>query len=524
MSKKTFFLLLIVTAIGLFLHFYRLNQSPPCLNADEIAFAYNSYSIFKTGKDEFGNFLPLRLTSFGDYKMPLLSYLNLPFVAIFGLKQNTIKLINGLIILLYPFILYLFVEQLFKNKKIALLSSFLFVCSWGIQSFSRQLHEALLTSLLIVTSAYFLLLSVEKKRFLHEILFALFLLLSLFSYHSSRIFAAFFLLYQIILFFEKKIKLRPIILTVIVIFLFAVTDLIYKPKRVTNLLLFNHPGFYQKINELRKTNHSKLVYNKVTVAVKELTNRYLEYFAPQFLAINGDKNLRFGNPYLSPITPIEYVFIFIGVYYLFKNKEKWRSFILGMLLISPLSGTLTWTEASLSRTFFILIAAIILASYGFVQLSKNFVGFIRLIYISAIAIIYLFFIVFNWYYYLFTYPKNPLNQQAWQCGYQQLVEYVKKNYPKTERFYISQQGGPPYIFLLYFLNYPPEKFQPQAKLGKVDIYGFQQVEVFDKFVFSLDYPKDKKNIIIIGRPWEIEETKNKIYFDNNEVFWIKEIK
>jgi hypothetical protein len=523
MNKKTFFLLLIVAAIGLFLHFYRLNQSPPCLNADEIAFAYNSYSIFKTGKDEFGNFLPLRLTSFGDYKLPLLSYLNIPFIALFGLNQSSIKLINAFILFLYPFVLYLFVDRLFKNKKIALLSSFLFVCSWGVQSFSRQLHEALLTSLLIVISAYFLLLSVEKKKFFYEILFALFLLLSLFSYHSSRIFAAFFLLYQIILFFGKKIKLRPIILTVVVIFIFAVTDLIYKPKRVTNLLLFNHPGFSQKINELRKTDKSKLIYNKVTVAVKEITNRYLEYFASQFLAINGDKNLRFGNPYLSPITPIEYLFVFIGIYYLFKNKERWRGFVLGMLLITPLSGALTWTDVSLSRTFFILIISIILAGYGLVELSKNYIGINKFVYLSGISAIYLFFITFNWYYYLFTYPKNPLNQQAWQCGYRQLVEYVKKNYSKVDRFYITNQSGPPYIFLLYFLNYPPEKFQPQAKLGKVDIYGFQQVEAFDKFVFSLDYPKDKKNIIIIGRPWEIEETENKIYFGNNEVFWIKEI-
>jgi hypothetical protein len=524
MNKKVFFILLIVTVIGLFLHFYRLNQSPPCLNADELAFSYNSYSIFKTGKDEFGNFLPLRLTSFGDYKLPLLTYFNLPFVAIFGLNQSLIKLINAFILFLYPFLLFLFVKQLFKDEKTALLSTFLFVCSWGIQSFSRQLHEALLTSFLILISGYFFLLSVEKKKFLYEILFVLFLFLSLFSYHSSRIFAAFFLLYQLILIIGKKIKLRIFFITLIAILIFGITDLIYQPKRVTNLLLFNHPGFAQKINELRKKNNERLIYNKLTFSVKELTGRYLEYLSPQFLAVNGDKNLRFGNPYLSPITPIEYLFIFIGIYYLFKNKEKWRSFILGMLLISPLSGTLTWTEASLSRTFFILIVSIILASYGLIQLSKNFVGINKFIYLSAISTIYLFFIAFNWYYYLFTYPKNPLNQQAWQCGYQQLIEYVKKNYLKVDRFYITNQNGPPYIFFLYFLSYPPEKFQPQAKLGKVDIYGFQQVEAFDKFVFSLDYPKDKKNIIIIGRPWEIEETKNKIYFDNNEVFWIKEIK
>jgi len=525
MNKKDFFILFIISLIGLFFHFYRLNQSPPCLNADEVAFAYNSYSILKTGKDEFGNFLPVRLISFGDYKMPLLSYFNLPFIALFGLNKNSVKMINALIIFLYTFLIYFFVKKLFQKKKIAFLSSFLFVCSWGVQSFSRQLHEALLTSFLITAAAYFFLLAIEKKNWINELFFVGFLFLALFSYHSSRVYAVFFLFYQLILLFKKRIKVRFFVLTLIAISIFVLTDFIYRPKRVINLLFFNHPGFVEKINDLRKENQSRIIFNKATVATKEIINKYLSYLSPQFLAAEGDKNLRFGNPYLSPLTPVEYIFLLFGFYFLFKNKEKWRNFLSSLFFIAPLSGVFTWTDISLSRTFFILVPSIVLSSYGFIYFLKSFSGITRFFILVFASGSYLFFITFNWYYYLFAYPKNPLNQQAWQCGYEKLVEYVKKNYSKFDQFYISKEGGPPYIFFLFFLNYPPEKFQPQAKLGKVDIYGFQQVEKFDKFTFELSLAKGKKNVLVIGRPWEIpQENAKKILFENNEVFWINEIK
>ena len=52
----TLAILLMIMAVSAFLHFYKADQVPACLNADEAAFGYNAYSILKTGKDEFGKF------------------------------------------------------------------------------------------------------------------------------------------------------------------------------------------------------------------------------------------------------------------------------------------------------------------------------------------------------------------------------------------------------------------------------------------------------------------------------------
>jgi len=87
--KKYFYqiVLLIVSLLSVSLFLYKLTSSPPCLNADEATNAYDAYSILKTGKDQYGNFLPLRFKSFGDYKLPLLTYLAIPFIKVFGLNE-----------------------------------------------------------------------------------------------------------------------------------------------------------------------------------------------------------------------------------------------------------------------------------------------------------------------------------------------------------------------------------------------------------------------------------------------------
>ncbi len=525
MNKKIVFCLLVITILGLFFHFYKINQVPRCLNADEAAFGYNAYSILKTGKDEYGNFLPLRLKSFADNKMPLLTYLTIPFVALFGLNDWSIKLLNALILALFPTVLYFFTYYLFKNKKVALLTSFMFVLSWGVQSMGRQLHEALLTSFLVTCAALFFLLAKDEKGIKFKFLFILFNFLSLFSYQSSRIFASFFILVSFFYILRKKISWRFFLIFISTLILFSLTDIIYRPQRVSNLLFFNNSGFSLKIHELRTEGGSRLMYNKLIIGLKDIIFEYSKYFSPQFLAINGDDNYRFGYVGLSPITIVEYLFFFIGLYYLFKNIENQRFYLIGLLLISPLSASLSWANNSLTRSFFIFIPVLILSSYGFINFIRSFKNITRIIILVAISVAYLFFIFYNWDFYLNHYPIRNATIRAWQCGYKDLVNYIKNNYNKYDNFYISKENGQPYIFLLFYLKYPPQEYQRQANLSGLDKYGFGQVERFEKFIFNVDSIKYKNKISIIGYPHDIEDTKDikKIKIDNEEIFYIKEI-
>jgi len=68
MKNKLISLFLI---IGIILRFWQLTKYPVSLSMDETAIGYNAYSILKTGKDEWGEFLPLAFKSVGDYKPPV---------------------------------------------------------------------------------------------------------------------------------------------------------------------------------------------------------------------------------------------------------------------------------------------------------------------------------------------------------------------------------------------------------------------------------------------------------------------
>ncbi|MEN9327217.1 MAG: hypothetical protein RI947_25 [Candidatus Parcubacteria bacterium] len=534
MNKITVAILLVIACFSLFLNVYKQQVAPPCINADEAAFNYNAYSILQTGKDEYGTALPLRLKSFGDFKMPLYTYLSVPVISIFGLHDYSARYLNNIIAFLFPIVVYLLVKELFKKTDIALVASFLVAASLGLHLIGRHAHEAYLTAFLITTTMYFLLRLVGYARPVDFILEGIFLMLSLFSYQSSRIFALFIICYISIRFVYQKAgrmtAAKIVGLAVGVLLLFSITDIIYKPERVKNLLFITNSGFVAKIIELRGEGGPKLMYNKAALGMRDLLMEHLTYFSPQFLAVHGDSNIRFGFPQMSPMTVTEYIFIFVGLYYLFKHKEKWRFFLVSLWLLSPISASLSWQTTSLTRSLFLLVPSLILTAYGVVYLwyelrsHKKILYAVSLISVSSFVVFYLY----SWDFYLNHYPKRALITRTWQCGYKELTDYVKTNYSKTDTFYITRKNGEPYIFLLFFLNYPPARYQNEATLTAPDEYGFGQIEKFDKYQFHFTIPSDGKRNVIVGYPDDFQGTSitegqvKKIKIGTEEIFWIYE--
>src|SRR5579883_348793 len=69
-----------------------LDRVPAGFNQDEACNGYDAYSLLRTGRDQHGNFLPVAIQAFNDYRMPLFDYsLTLP-VAVFGLHPAAVRL------------------------------------------------------------------------------------------------------------------------------------------------------------------------------------------------------------------------------------------------------------------------------------------------------------------------------------------------------------------------------------------------------------------------------------------------
>jgi len=92
---------------------------------------------------------------------------------------------------------------------------------------------------------------------------------------------------------------------------------------------------------------------------------------------------------------------------------------------------------------------------------------------------------------------------------------------------VTKKLGQPYIFMLFYLKYPPADYQKQASLSAPDEYGFGQVEKFDKFTFSLQNNDENKLSLYITTSKEDElggsrkklETVN---YNEHEIFNIYE--
>lgn len=498
-----------------------MNVSPPALNADEATNAYDAYSILKTGRDQYGNFMPLRFKSFGDYKLPLLTYLAIPFIKIFGLTETGIRMVNLPFVLFFPIIIFLLTQELFGKKNVSLLAAFFSAFAPGLQLLGRQTHEGYMTVFFLTLSFYLFLKFFKKQNVVNFFIFDLCVLISLFGYHFSRLWAVFYLLLFLFLLIKNKLPKWSLVILILIIFLFGITDIIYQPTRIKNLLFFNNLGFSLKINELRAEGGNRLIYNKLSVGLKDLSNEYIKYFSPQFLVINGDENPRFGYPGISPITALEYVFIFIGLYFLFKNKEKWRYLILLTLLFSPLSASVSWADQSVTRSLFIFIPIFVISSYGVI----NFVNKKYIIYLFLVPC-FLLLSFYSWDFYLNHYPKRAIVLRGWQAGYKELAGYIKANYNNYDNFYITKKNGQPYIFLLFYLQYPPNIYQKESFLSRPDEYGFGQVEKFDKFIFEVPNEKNIKNSVTIGFPDDFSDVEKlntkKIKVGTEEIFYIKE--
>ena len=84
--KIRLILIFLVVLVGIFLRFYKLDNIPSGIDSDEASQGYDAYSILKTGKDRYGETLPIFLRSFGNYQSPLYTYLTIIPISLFDLS------------------------------------------------------------------------------------------------------------------------------------------------------------------------------------------------------------------------------------------------------------------------------------------------------------------------------------------------------------------------------------------------------------------------------------------------------
>ena len=480
-------IIIVTMLVSLFLHTYQAGK--PCLNEDEAAQGYNTYSVLQTGYDEYGQ-IPIRYLSFGENKLPLTGMLSTPFISILGLNELSVRLPVLILGILFPAFFFGATYSLTKSKRAALIACALAGTNVWLGTMSRHQHEAvvLATIVLIYISTLFNNLPKLSKR--NIVTLGILSFMGLYTYHSAKVIIPFLIVSTLILIFNKQRQLfkLSIIIFVVAICLFGLTEFIQPTNRVANLSYFTSPVFAYEIQEGRKLGGSPLFYNKVVYGGYTGLRKFIGYLSPRFLLSQSDTNFRYGYPSVHLLTYVEYIFLIIGLSIMWIRKLPYRLFLTLLIGFSIFPATFALSTDSSTRSFLLTIPVLIIASIGYSDIisiaSKYRNFFIR----SIICLILLIFVSIHtiqifqsWHNYFAVYLSD--NKTSWQCGAKEMSDYVWTNYGRFDHFIITSANGQPYIYLLFFKPYPPRSYQQIATTKPYNEYGFWEQTGFDKFTF-----------------------------------------
>lgn len=520
------FILIVIIVIGFALRVINLDKFPPAVSWDEISHGYNAYSILKTGADEWGQKLPiLNFRAYGDYPLPLNLYITIPSIFIFGLNEFSIRLPHAILGVLTAISAYFLTLAITNRKSASLLATFLVsIEPWTFFTSRVVLQQNISVFLLTASIAAFF--NREKNKYLLPAsLF--FFFLTLFAYHSTRIFSPLFLIASIVIYRNeiigaiKRGRFMGILLGTSVLAFFVIAGVIVMEPNArarAQWLFIVNQGAINKIVENRQSSAlppliSRLIYNRPTYFISAFTKNYIEYLSPQFLFFGGGTQYQYSLPERGLSYLINLPLFYLGVFILLKKVKsgsKGYQLLLAWLALSPIAGSITSEHFAVTRASVILPLPQILTSLGgfFVYdfLKAKWGRRFRSLLVAFYFIVIFLFIESYMVDYFTKYPKAY--SWAWQYGYRQVVEFAKDNYASYDKIIVTKKYGEPHEFFLFFWNWDPERFKSDPNLIRYYQSGWYWVDRFDKFYFVNDWevPKDKAVFILESKKEKVDCT------------------
>ena len=563
--------LIIILLLAAFLRLYKLDNYP-AFNADEAAIGYNAYSLLETGKDEHGNPWPIHFQSFNDYKPGLYVYLVMPFVKIIGLNEWSVRFPNALLGIASVYLIYLLVREMVngqwlmvKKKSIindqslaiedldskqsyllttnhqllAIIASFLLAISPWHLHFSRGGWEVNTATFFIMLGVYFFLKYISKKRFLFIVSCLLFLVLSMYSYHSARIISPLLFFGLLTLFWKEiNLKIKQLMILGLIGFLFSAPLIVDLTKsdivsRAAGVGLFADTGPIERTNEQRMEHAgvvSRIFHNKATNYGLTFLKNWGEHYHGLFLFVSGDEIQRNRVPETGQLYLFEVITVILGLCVLFSSiiqNSKFIILILYWLLIAPIPASLTFQSPHALRSQNMVIPLTIISAIGLAYLtriihtSKPFFRFA--FYILLTTVIVWSFSRYLHMYYVHMSKEYPYSSQY---GVKELINYIEDGGRTFKNIVVTNKYDQPYILFLFYTKYPPQLFQKEHILTPRDKYGFSTVETYANYIFkSIDWDSDKllyPDSLIIGSNEEIPDETNitkRIYGSNGYLYF-----
>jgi len=585
-------LLIPILFLGFILRVAYLDKFPIGLYSDEAVFGYNAYLLIQTGHDEYNRFWPVSFESFGDWKPPMQAWLAIPFVWILGLNEYAVRLPSAVLGTLTILIVYLLAETLLRPglatsarpglfRLTPLLASFLltinpwhifmsrmamlvsievFFISLGVLALIRGLNGTV-----IPAQAGIYLNRFRVKHGMTNLWWVISAISfggAIYSYYGSRVTVPLILLaFAITQFNGLKSRWKEVIIPVIAglivlspILIQSTTDPVILTGRArTTSVFFNDNVRLQLWDAHTKAGlkHvvpvvSRFFDNKPYYYARDILSRYWSHFSPVFLFFTGDSHPPFKIPHLGYLHLIDLPLFLIGFWALRKKagKDSLAGFLIIYLLLSPFVASLTFLTPAANRSFNLVIPWTLITAFGLSKLISVIPALDRSrgqapagIYLNrfriksgmTIGIVLLYFVSLSIFFYSYVYLIPQELPHYWHYGRKELVNKLKPLLSQYDKIYLTNKGGPPYIFLSFYLPVKPSDFYSTVKrnpvinnLGWGHTDKILNVEIPREFDWN-EVPKDP-GALYIGFENEIPKNEvkiiDKVYYPNGKTAYV----
>lgn len=537
--RKEIFLLVIIHIFAFYLRFLNFDVSPPGFYSDEANQGYNAYSLLKTGKDEHGQFLPVSLRSFGDWKPPMQTYLAIPFISLFGLSEYAVRLPSMILGMLSIYIAFYLLKELGFKTKISLLTSFfLSISPWHLHQ-SRSAMLVIIAFFFFLVGILFFLKGLKNGRSLALSAFSFGL--SIYAYYGMRLIVPLFIAF---LFFYSKRRVRNLKTSFIIfIFVLFITLLplgvafIGEPNvifgRAKTVSIFYDRGIELRIWELTAQEGSgnvlvaRFFHNKLYLYFLDILKRFFSHLEGEFLFLKGDTVPPFRIPDMGVMYLLDSIFLLLGFWFLVNGvNEERTSFLLVLLAVSIFPAALTFMTPSANRTFNAVFPLTFLASLGVVSLINAVKRrWWRTLIVPLIILGYTlqFSAYLNDYYRVL--PKSYSDD--WIYGIKEMVRLVQKEEDNYDQIVVLPKTNIAYIYFLFYSDEEPLYLATKIRRNyTADEFGFEHVDRMGKYIFlrkgTLEEAQRKFSgkTLFVGKPEEIPESKVSLYnvmYPNGEI-------
>ncbi len=458
-KKKIWFTSTVLALLFLstFLHFWKFPEIPNGFYYDEASVGYNAYCIAMTGADEYGIGYPVFFKCFNNYQDPIYIYVLAGMMKIFGPEKWVVRIPGGIFFMLASIAFFFLAAKYVRNRWICLGGAFVFsILPWLFPLSRTGIGGYMPMIMCMIGGCYFMIDALGRHSKCSALLAGIFWALAMYSHQIGRPMGA-VLLICLVLSMNKLLLRRMTILA-----LFSSVYLVCMLPMI--VYVWNCPAsMTARFSGLSVWGDGAPLLEVMT----RILERYMEYFSPTFLFIQGDYELRHNAGISGELYVFMAPFIIAGFYFIvrsFKRNPYFR-FILFSILSYPLAAVLTMEKMHSTRCMNGAPFWCMLSLLGFYYLwsckPKLRVVMIAILFFSLIEVSFYFMNYFGKY--------AVDSRTSFHAAFVETVELSFKDLPKNETLYVSDsvfyhpvdRSFKPYWYA-YFLFYgrvAPETYQ-----------------------------------------------------------------